>query len=194
MGEIIIISPIIIFLFFKLINNLISGSDLFMMMYDNFNFANIPFLVVFMYLFVEILKKKWILTDKARSMLPIVCAFVGAGLACVLHYFFPYVLGTSNYFEALTMGAVSGLSATGCNQLFKQVRAFYEGEPNADEEQADILDSKARRMESEIKCMELEDRLEDMKKKKEAGITLDKMNESMGQEEETGEEDSEAVG
>lgn len=149
------------------------------------SFTNIPFLVVFMYLFVEILKKKWIKSDRAKSILPIICAFVGALLACVLHYYFPYVLGTTNYFEALTMGAVSGLSATGCNQLFKQVRAFYQGEPNADESEADKLDSKARRMESEIKCLRLEDELEKIKSNRES---IDNIMEEFTQGEEVNDE------
>ena len=104
------------------------------MLYTNFNMANIPFLVIFIYIIVEILKMTCIKDDKHRMVLPLICAVIGAILAVVLYGFFPEAIGATNFFEAATMGASSGLAATGCNQLYKQVRAFYEGTDNVEEE------------------------------------------------------------
>lgn len=137
-------------------------------MYD-INFINIPFLVVFLYLFTEISKKFFIKTNKLRSFLPFISAFIGCLLACILHHSYPYVLNASSYFEALAIGAMSGLTATGCNQIFKQTKYFMNAEVSVYEEEADIIDAKIRKMESEIKFIQTESQLDNIKKKKELG-------------------------
>lgn len=134
------------------------------------NFINIPFLVIFLYLFVEISKKFFIKTNKLRSFLPFISAFIGCVLGCLLHKYFPYVLNASNYFEALAIGAMSGLTATGCNQIFKQTKYFMNAEVSVYDEESDIIDAKIRKMKSEIEYMQVENTLDKMKKNKEAGI------------------------
>lgn len=104
------------------------------MLYNNFNMANIPFLVILIYIIVEFLKMTCIKNNKQRMVLPLICAIIGSFLALLLYYFFPESIGATNFFEAATMGASSGLAATGCNQIYKQMRAFYEGTDNIDEE------------------------------------------------------------
>ena len=92
-------------------------------------------------------------TNKQRMVLPLICAFVGSALALIMYTFYPEAVGASNFFEAATMGASSGLAATGCNQLYKQVRAFYEGTDNVDEENEK---KKIEKLESSTSMKELE--------------------------------------
>lgn len=138
-----------------------------------YGFTNVPFLVVFMYLIVELLKKFWLKSDKVRSMIPFVCAFLGCFFMLFMHHYFTDVFCLGSYIEAATLGAVSGLTATGCNQLYKQVRAFYEGEKNADEEEADLLEFKIRKVTNQIELINLQDKLNKiMEKRREENATL----------------------
>lgn len=141
-------------------------------MYD-LNFINIPFLVIFLYLVTELSKKFFIKTNKMRSFLPFISAIIGCILGGILHRHFPYVLNASHYFEALAVGAMSGLTATGCNQIFKQTKYFMNSEVSAYDEESDIINAKIRKMKSEIEYMQVKYTLDKVKKQKEVGIPFD---------------------
>ena len=88
-----------------------------------------PIIVAICYIVAELLKK-WILnTDNKRRLLPEICSVLGIAIAIVLFYAFPELIPNCNHIvTAIITGACSGLAATGCNQIVKQIQKAYNGE------------------------------------------------------------------
>lgn len=57
---------------------------------------------------------------KIDKWIPCIVGVAGAGLALILFFTNPEVLGVSTWLDALSSGIVSGLAATGANQIVKQ--------------------------------------------------------------------------
>lgn len=57
-------------------------------------------------------------------MIPLLSAGIGIILGIVCFYIFPHVMGSDDIIAAVLVGGASGLSATGCNQVFKQLHKF----------------------------------------------------------------------
>ena len=57
-------------------------------------------------------------------LVPVVSAVLGiiAGLVC--YFAIPGIIAAETAMTAVTIGGASGLSATGCNQIFKQLNKF----------------------------------------------------------------------
>jgi uncharacterized membrane protein len=72
------------------------------------------------------LYKKFIAKDNEKliRIIPIIACAVGiiAGITCF--YVFPTIIVATNVGTATLVGGASGLSATGCNQIFKQLAKF----------------------------------------------------------------------
>ena len=81
----------------------------------------IPFIVVTVYLVSEIykviLKKK----SKAYKLIPVFSSLLGGILGGVMYLTSNDLIMTSNVYNALLIGMVSGSSATGTNQIIKQL-------------------------------------------------------------------------
>ena len=81
----------------------------------------IPFIVVTVYLVSEIykviLKKK----SKAYKLIPVFSSLLGGLLGGVMYLTSNDLIMTSNVYNALLIGIVSGSSATGTNQIIKQL-------------------------------------------------------------------------
>ena len=56
-----------------------------------------------------------------KRFIPLISAGLGAVIGVVAFYFVPGVIETQNILVAITIGAASGLSATGTNQAVKQL-------------------------------------------------------------------------
>ena len=83
------------------------------------NYAAIPALVIIVYLIAEAVK---LIGDGAlNKYIPIICGVLGATLAVVAFFFCPAYINATNIFEAIAIGIVSGLAATGVNQIVKQL-------------------------------------------------------------------------
>lgn len=83
------------------------------------DFTAIPALVVICYLAAEGLKH---IKDGAfKTYLPVICGILGGILGIVCFAVYPDFILASNVFEAIAIGIVSGLAATGINQVFKQL-------------------------------------------------------------------------
>ena len=91
------------------------------------SFHVIPVVVVGAYIIAEILKKVWLKTDEKRAMLPVICGIIGAVCGVGLFYAYPAALdtATNSAIGAIADGAFSGVMATGCNQIYKQVKKFF---------------------------------------------------------------------
>ena len=78
---------------------------------------SIPTIMVISYLVTEIFK----LFIK-KKYLPVISGITGAVLGVVAYFLTPSIIGNTNLLTAIAIGIISGLGATGSNQLVKQIK------------------------------------------------------------------------
>lgn len=78
---------------------------------------SIPTIMVISYLITEIFK----LFIK-KKYLPVVAGASGLILGIISFYLVPELIGNTNLLTSIAIGIVSGLAATGSNQILKQIR------------------------------------------------------------------------
>ena len=78
---------------------------------------SIPTIMVISYLITEIFK----LFSK-KKYLPVVAGVSGLILGIISFYLVPELIGNTNLLTSIAIGIVSGLAATGSNQILKQIR------------------------------------------------------------------------
>ncbi len=85
----------------------------------------VPMIVTLVFSIME-LYKRFIAKDKKIlvSIIPIIAAVIGVLAGIVCFYAFPSIISASDIWKAMLIGGASGLSATGCNQIFKQLRKY----------------------------------------------------------------------
>lgn len=83
---------------------------------ENLGFTAIPAITVICYLIAQIVKA----TAVDNRWLPIICGIAGAVLGVVAMFIMPDYAAT-DYLTAVAIGIVSGLAATGVNQIVKQM-------------------------------------------------------------------------
>ncbi len=85
----------------------------------------VPIIVAIVYVLVEAYKKL-IARDRAKwlNVIPIIAFIAGGILGVIFFYTAPQLILVSNVWLALVVGICSGLSATGCNQIFKQLKKY----------------------------------------------------------------------
>ena len=88
-----------------------------------FNYIPNACFIVVIYLIAELLKLLVFKTDTQKKAIPYVCGLLGAVAAAVLYYVAPDLIGGANVLDAIGIGVVSGLCATGANQLYKQIKS-----------------------------------------------------------------------
>ena len=97
----------------------------------------VPVIVAIVYVLVEAYKK-WLAKGREKwlNVIPIIAFLVGGTLGVVFFYVAPQIIIASNVWVALVVGICSGLSATGTNQIFKQLKKYgiEVKEVTADEE------------------------------------------------------------
>lgn len=81
-----------------------------------FGLATIPSIIVICYLAGEAVK----LFTLDNKYIPVICGIVG-GILGVIGMFAIPEFPANDYLTAIAVGIVSGLSATGVNQIFKQL-------------------------------------------------------------------------
>lgn len=83
----------------------------------------IVIIAFFIYIVAEIVKAT-ILKNRTdlKAILPYTCAIIGAIAGGVLFYIDPTIVDQSSIQDSVLSGAISGLLATGANQIYKQ---FY---------------------------------------------------------------------
>jgi hypothetical protein len=60
--------------------------------------------------------------EKVLHFLPVISGILGAIFGLVAYFTMPDIMLGNNIWLAIISGAASGLSATGCNQIFKQLK------------------------------------------------------------------------
>lgn len=89
------------------------------------NYSAIPVIVVICYVVITAIKS----TKINSKFYPLISCVLGALLASAMFYIFPEFIGAASLTAAIVSGAVSGLAATGTNQVFKQLlKAAENGE------------------------------------------------------------------
>ena len=81
----------------------------------------VPAIVTIVYTIIELLKRITGQSEKFKKFIPLVALALGAISGVVCFYFIPGVLDVENIVVAIVIGAASGLSATGTNQVIKQL-------------------------------------------------------------------------
>ena len=77
----------------------------------------IPTLTVICYLSVELFK-----LFVKKKYLPVISGSTGAILGVIAYYVTPTLIENTNILTAISIGIVSGLAATGSNQIIKQLK------------------------------------------------------------------------
>ena len=83
----------------------------------DFGFTSVAAITVICYLVIEIIKT----TRLNKKWLPVISGFSGGVLGILALYTMPSY-PASDYLNAIAVGIVSGLAATGINQVGKQLR------------------------------------------------------------------------
>ncbi len=97
----------------------------------------VPIIVAVVYGLIEVYKTIARANEKMLNFIPIIGLILGVTFGVLFYYFLPSLIVANNLFSAILVGAASGLSATGCNQIFKQLKKYgvtvkeSAAEPNA---------------------------------------------------------------
>ena len=81
----------------------------------------IPVIAALVYWIINLLKYTLNNDERFKRFIPITAAFLGGIIGVVCFYSVPNIIPTDNVLVALVIGGASGLTATGTNQLFKQL-------------------------------------------------------------------------
>lgn len=84
---------------------------------DFLDFTSLPAITVLCYMIAQAVKA----TALDNKWLPVICGLCGAVLGCVAMHIMPE-FPAGDYITASAIGAMSGLVATGVNQVYKQLR------------------------------------------------------------------------
>ena len=84
-------------------------------------YISIPCFVVICYLFAELLKGITRKNETIKRMIPAISGLIGGLLGYLTFQFYPEFISVGNIFEAIAIGIISGLAATGSNQIIKQL-------------------------------------------------------------------------
>lgn len=90
-------------------------------MYGFNEITTIPALAAIVYTIIDIAKTALGGDDKFKRFIPLIACVLGAICGVIAFYFVPGVMETQNLLVAIVLGAASGLSATGTNQVVKQL-------------------------------------------------------------------------
>lgn len=85
------------------------------------NLISVPAIATAVYLLIEVLKKAFNNSENFLRFIPLVSLAIGAIAGVICFYFIPSIIPATNVIVAIIIGAASGLSATGTNQIVKQL-------------------------------------------------------------------------
>ena len=84
-------------------------------------FAAVPAIGVIVYLIAEIFKVAANGRESWLKFIPVLCGVLGGALGIAGWLFVPGYIPAENIFTAAAIGIISGLAATGINQVYKQL-------------------------------------------------------------------------
>ena len=84
--------------------------------------ASVPAIAAVVYWIVNLIKYTTKYNEKLLTFIPLISAVLGVACGLIAFFFIPNVLPTDNVFVAVVLGGASGLTATGFNQIIKQLK------------------------------------------------------------------------
>lgn len=86
------------------------------------DFVSVPIIVLICYMIGEIYKVLFKHRQELYKLIPIIVAFIGGMLGVLIYITTPEIIfNVNNLWDALLIGIMSGSSATGTNQIVKQI-------------------------------------------------------------------------
>ena len=86
------------------------------------DFVSVPIIVLICYMIGEIYKVLFKQKQELYKLIPIIVAFIGGMLGVLIYITTPeMIFNVNNLWNALLIGIMSGSSATGTNQIVKQI-------------------------------------------------------------------------
>lgn len=85
------------------------------------NIISVPAIATIVYFVISIVKYATNDNEKFKRFIPVVAAVLGIVLGIVAFYAVPGIIPADNVFTAILIGGASGLTATGANQIIKQL-------------------------------------------------------------------------
>lgn len=93
--------------------------------------VSVPVIVALVYGLMELYKVIF-KSEKAKNIIPIVAGILGAVLGVVAFFVVPAVVPVDNALLSAFVGLCSGLTATGSNQIVKQLVKMYNAVKNGE--------------------------------------------------------------
>lgn len=84
------------------------------------NLISVPAIATAVYLIIEVLKEAFNNNEKFLRFIPLISLSIGVIAVVICFFFIPSIIPATNVVMAIIIGAASGLTATGTNQIFKQ--------------------------------------------------------------------------
>lgn len=85
------------------------------------NLISVPAIAVVVYWVINIIKHAVGENEKFKRFIPLIAAGLGIVCGIVCYYALPSIIPAPNIVVAIVIGGASGLTATGTNQLLKQL-------------------------------------------------------------------------
>ncbi len=82
---------------------------------------SVPAIVTVVYAIIEIIKKCVGENEKFKRFIPLIATAIGVICGVVCFFALPSIIPASNVVVAIAIGGASGLTATGTNQIIKQL-------------------------------------------------------------------------
>ena len=82
---------------------------------------SVPAIVIVVYFIIEIIKKCVGENEKFKRFIPLIATAIGVVCGVVCFFALPSIIPASNVVVAIVIGGASGLTATGTNQIIKQL-------------------------------------------------------------------------
>lgn len=87
----------------------------------NMDLIGIPIITVLCYLFGELMKIILKNNKEMNKIIPLVLSLIGGALGILIYLTEQEMISVSNIYDAMLIGILSGLGATGTNQIIKQL-------------------------------------------------------------------------
>lgn len=84
--------------------------------------ASVPAIAAVVYWVVNLIKYTTKYNEKLLTFVPLISAVLGVACGVIAFFAIPDVMPTDNIFVAVVLGGASGLTATGFNQIIKQLK------------------------------------------------------------------------
>lgn len=97
---------------------------------ENIQIISVPIIAMLVYWTINIIKYTINNNEKFKRFIPLVSAGMGVVFGIVAFYTTPDIMPANNILMAVLIGGSSGLTATGTNQIFKQLNKNIDDKSN----------------------------------------------------------------